>query len=512
MFRPGGVLWLLRHELRLSWRGWASAARKRGMVGQIILYVVIAIALLAGGWGIAWLLGEVPPSLSPEAIGITTAVFALIFTFMLSQALALTTESLYQRDDLDLLLGAPLPVWRVLIVRMFAIALNVATLYLLLTGAVFVFLPFTHGWRWMGMAPTVLAMALFATAIGLVVARVLFMLIGPRATRTVAQILSAFIGVSFAITMQAQNCGPAQQRGQAFMQLVDTLAHTIGSNSVLGLPARAALGDPIALATWLVAAFVIYCVSVWWFARRFVANAAAIQGMGARKRVDQRVRKTRGGLNVVLVRKEWRLLVRDPLLMFQILVQVVYFPVILAFAFRGLDFGGDAGRGQIAIFSGAFVLLASTLSSSLTWLAVSAEDAPDLIAAAPVPREHIERAKIIAAAIPVLVLMVIPAAGAAYFAPMAGLWLFAGVACAVISSGLIGVWYQNPGSRKNFRRRPGMSITARIGQTFTTLCWVGATGAAVAGWAIISIVPAIIALGVLLALHESRPKPELMAA
>jgi len=512
MFKPGGVIWLLCHELRVSWRNWLYA-RKRGTIGQIVLYVVIAAALLAGGWGFAELFGQLPPELTPPAIGITTAVFVLLFTFMLSQSLALITDSLYQRGDLDLLLASPLPAWRVLIVRMAAIALNVATLYLLLTGAIFIWLPFTGGWRWMGVAPTVLALALFATACGLVVARGLFVLIGPRNTRIVAQILSAVIGVSFALFMQSRNFGPPEERAHRFMALFQYLSHALSDPlNPLTVPARGALGDPVALAGWLVFSLVAYVVAVWWFARRFVANAAAIAGMSGRRRADVRVRRTHGGLTNVLVRKEWRLLLRDPLLLSQIAIQVVYFPLLMVFAFRGMTFGGDIDRNRVALFSGAFVLLASTLASSLVWLTVSAEDAPDLIAAAPVLRERVERAKVIAAGLPVAALMIVPSIGAGVLFPTAGIWLFAGIVAAIVSAALIGVWHQAPGSRKNFRRRGGMSLAARLGQSFVTLGWVSATGLCVAGWWMVALIPGLIALGLLLALHESRKKPDLAPA
>ncbi|MES1157014.1 MAG: hypothetical protein ABUL73_04455 [Alphaproteobacteria bacterium] len=512
MFKPGGVLWLLRHELRVTWRNWLRP-RKGGRVGQIVFYCFMAAVLLAGGWGLAELFGHLPPTLSPPAIGVTTAVFALIFTFMVSQSLALITDSLYQRGDLDLLLASPLPVWRVLIVRMAAIALNVATLYLLLTGAIFLWLPFTGGWRWMGVAPAVLALALFSTAIGLVVARGLFALIGPRNTRTIAQVISAVIGASFALAVQARNFGPPEDRAQRFIALFEWFARVFGDpRNPVALPARGALGDPIALAIWIAVAIAVYFLAIWWFARRFVDNAAAIASMGAKRRVDARVRSTSGGVLNVLVRKEWRLLLRDPLLLSQIAIQVVYFPLLMVFAFRGMNFGGDIDRGRIALFCGAFVLLASTLASSLVWLTVSAEDAPDLIAAAPVARERVERAKLIAAGLPVAVLMLLPALGAGYFYPVAGLWLFAGIVATIISSGLIGIWYQSPGSRKNFRRRAGMPLAGRFGQFFVTFAWVITTGLCVAGWWMLALIPGLIALGLLLALHESRKKPEALTA
>ncbi|HWA01261.1 MAG TPA: hypothetical protein VG841_13200 [Caulobacterales bacterium] len=507
MFKPGGVLWLLRHELRVSWRGW-RIGRNRGVSGRVILYIVLGVAMLAGGFGIATLLGEVQPEASPPIVGVLSAVFALIFTFMLSQALMLITESLYQRGDLDLLLASPIPTWRVLLVRMAAIALNVATLYLLLSGAIFVWLPFTGGWRWMGFAPSVLALALVSTAIALVIARLLFALIGPRSTRVAAQVLGALSGAAFFLGMQSQNFVPYEQRAQVFMRVISVLSTTLGDpRSPTSLPARAALGEPLALGLWIGLAIVAYVAAVWWFARRFVANAAAIAGMSGKKRADLRVRAIQGGLTRTLVRKEWRLLLRDPLLLSQILLQLLYLLPLVFVIYRGVTFG-EMDRARVALLSGAFVVLASILSASLVWLTVSAEDAPDLITAAPVARSKIEHAKAIAAALPVIVLMLAPSIAAAFVAPTAGVWLFLGTSAAIVSAALVGIWHQAPGSRKNFRRRAGLSLIARIGQSILTFAWAAATGLAVFGWPWASLIPGLIGVGVLLALQESRIKPE----
>ena len=71
-------------------------------------------------------------------------------------------------------------------------------------------------------------------------------------------------------------------------------------------------------------------------ARSSAADAAAISGLGARKRRAARpVRAMRSGVMSTLVNKEWRLLRRDPLLLSQILMQLFYLiPLFLVFGTR----------------------------------------------------------------------------------------------------------------------------------------------------------------------------------
>jgi ABC-2 type transport system permease protein len=502
--KPGGVLWLLRHEMRVTWRNWWGSTKARGW-GRIILYVMIALGMLGGGFGLAALLGDFPPVITGPSLVIVSAIMALIGTFMLSQSLMLITDALYQRGDLDLLLASPLPAWRVLIVRMGAIALNVAALYLVFLFSVFIFLPFFGGWAWMGVAPAAFALALAMTGLGIVLARVLFRLIGPRRTRAAAQVLAALIGVSFFLFVQFNNFAQMDDRITLFEQIaVQLQSHDWPTQSIAFLPARAVFGSWIDLVIWCAAAAGFYAVMVWGFARRFVVNAATVSEAGGPRKIDTRTAPFKGGgVGAAMVRKEWRLLRRDPMMLSQVLLPLFYFAPLAFVLWRAIG-DGEMSRGAIGGAGGAFVFVASILSSALIWLTVSAEDAPDLMAAAPVPRHEIERAKAFAACAPVLVLLLIPAALAASVALMAGVWLLIGGGAASISSALVGIWHQTPGSRKNFRRRAGTSLSATIGQTFLTFSWAAATGLSVAGWPLLGLLPAIIAVGVLLALHESR--------
>jgi len=505
MFKPGGVLWLLRHELRLSWRNWL--ARTAGPA-RIVFRVLVLAALLFGGYWIARGIADVKPDLGPIPLTVVGGIFLLLMSFMVAQALMLITEALYQRGDIDLLLASPLPPWRILLVRMAAIAINVATLYLALAGAVFVWLPVFGGWQWMDFLPTVLALALFSTGIALFLAQVLFRTLGPKTTRIAAQILASLIGAAFFLAIQSQNYVPPEQRAEMYRNVLMRAVPYLGdASSPLSLPARAAFGQPIEFAIWVGVSVGLYLIAVWWFSRRFIANASAIAGVGGGKRkVDARVRETQGGVDASLVRKEWRLIVRDPLLLSQILLPILYFiPLFFIFGTRFQREGLE--RFALPGFASAFVLIATTLAASLAWITVSAEDAPDLIAGAPVSRDQLERAKATAAAGPVIALLLAPAVIASLADWPAGFWLMVGGAGAIISVCLIAIWYQKPGTRKNFRRRTRAGFFVNMGQAFITLSWVSATGLAVAGWAIASIIPVLIAAGLLLAMHESRPKP-----
>lgn len=507
MFGPGGVLFLLNHEMLLTWRNFRATGKGRN-VRRLFFYSAMALLLGFGGYWAARILSEFQPSPSPLVIGVIGAVFAVLFSLMLAQALMLITESLYQRGDLDLLLASPVPVWRVLIVRMTAIAINVGLFYLILTTAVLVWLPSFGGWVWLSFAPSILLLTLFATAVGLIVARLLFWLIGPKNTRIVAQILASLIGAAFFISSQIPRLLEDESRSQAVQDVFASLIAFFGNPAnPLSLPARAAFGIGLDALLWPIVVLALYAGAIWWYASGFAADAAAISGLGSRKRRAARnVRPMRGGVMPTLVGKEWRLLRRDPLLLSQILMQLFYLlPLFLVFGTRLGEDGFD--RFAVAGFSSGFVLLVTSLAASLAWLTVSAEDAPDLIASAPVSRDRIEMAKAMAAGIPAAMLLLPPAVGASIVvAPMTGFWLLLGGGAAIVSTCLIAIWHQTPGNRKQFRRRTRGSLLLNLGRSFVAFGWIVATAAAVSGWALAAIIPALISLGLLLALHESRPR------
>lgn len=507
MFGPGGVLFLLGHEMLLTWRAFRASGKGRH-VRRAIFYTMMAAFLGFGGYWAARFLSEVTPTPNVMTLGIVGGVIAILFSLMLSQALMLITESLYQRGDLDLLLSSPIPLWRIVIVRMSAIAINVGIFYLILVAAVCVWLPFFGGWAWIGFAPAILLLTLFATAAALVLARILFALIGPKNTRVAAQILGSLIGAAFFIASQIPRFSENESRARAMQDVFNAIIPVVGNPaSPISLPARAAFDLNADLAIWAGVAAVSFLLAVWWYASGFARDAAAIAGLGQRRKRNTRAaRAMRAGVNATLIFKEWRLLRRDPLLLSQILLPLLYFAPL--FAVFGSRLGEEGfNRISAAGFSSAFVLLVTSFAASLAWLTVSAEDAPDLIASAPVSRDSIDNAKAAAAALPSVLLLLPPVIGAGIVvSPMVGFWLLLGGAAAIVSTCLIAIWHQTPGNRKEFRRRTRGSLLLNFGRSFVAFGWIGATGLAVSGWPLLAIIPALIALGLMLALHESRPK------
>ena len=85
------------------------------------------------------------------------------------------------------------------------------------------------------------------------------------------------------------------------------------------------------------------------------------------------------------------LLRRDPWLMSQTLMQLLYLVPPAVMLWRSF---GQGARARCKLLVPVLVMAAGQLAGGLAWLAISGEDAPELVATAPVPSRFILRAKI----------------------------------------------------------------------------------------------------------------------
>jgi ABC-2 type transport system permease protein len=102
----------------------------------------------------------------------------------------------FERGDLDLLLSSPLPSRRVLTVRAVGIATTPFLWFAAILTIVILPLAAVGEVRWLAVYPMLAAIALLASATGVSLAMALFRLLGARRTRTVGQLIAAFIGAA----------------------------------------------------------------------------------------------------------------------------------------------------------------------------------------------------------------------------------------------------------------------------------------------------------------------------
>ena len=497
MTRSGSLAWFARHELRLAWRDWVymltagERRRKRTVVIALVIFALfmhlLAYATVAAYAGAA----RDPDKLT---LVVVTGSALLSWALMLSQAMESVTRAFYARADLDLILSSPVSARRLFAVRIAAMALAIALMGTFLAAPFIDVLAALGGWRWLGAYGVVAAMGVTAAALAVALTVALFRTIGPRRTRLIAQIVAAVIGAAFVIGLQvAAILSYGTLSRIAILQSATVVAHAPDGGSILWWPARAALGDGADLAAVGAVSLALLAAAIAVFAPRFGEHAIAAAGVAA----TVTRQRSRGGFRRAsprraLRRKEWTLLRRDPWLLSQTLMQLLYLlpPALLLWR----SFG--QGTHSLALLVPVLVMAAGQLAGGLAWLAISGEDAPDLVSSAPVGARDLLRAKIEAVMGGIAVVFVPFALALALISPFDALVAALCVAAAAASATAIQLWFRAQARRSHFRRRQTSSRVATFAEAFSSIAWA-ATGALAASGTWFAVLPGLFAIGVL---------------
>jgi ABC-2 type transport system permease protein len=491
--QPGTAVWFASHESRLAWRDWL--AMMTGGRRERLPRVAIAVAgfVIFMHFVAYWTVGPYAAATPDKATLITiSASILLSWLLMVSQAMESTTRAFYSRSDLDLILASPAAAEKIFAVRIATVAFAVAMMAIPLAGPFINVLVALGGWHWLGAYGLIAAMgaAAAALAVGLTVA--LFRLIGAKRTRLVAQVVAAIIGAAFVIGLQLAailSYGTISRFSVLQSKAVFAMAPDAGS--LMWWPARAALGDGTALVAVLAVSFALLSAAIVLVAPRFGEYAVTAAGVGAasvtqaRRSGALRPASPRGALR----RKEWTLLRRDPWLMSQTLMQMLYLIPPAVMLWRSFD----NGNGAYQLLVPVLVMAAGQLAGGLAWLAISGEDAPDLVASAPVPGNFVVRAKI-EAVLGVIVLIFAPlVAVLAIVSPWHALVTGAGIVVSATAATSIQLWFRSQAKRSQFRRRQVSSRVATFAEAFSSIGWA-ATAAVAAASIVLAIAPALLAL------------------
>jgi len=480
--RPASWPWLAAHELRMIWRN--SGGTRIWVLGVLVGFLLLL--LHAGAWfamrrfDLEWLLGKLSAT-------IIFATFVVLFV-VLSAAFGLAVNAIFQRGDQDLVMSSPVPIGNVYAVRGMAVALSCVALPAIFwspladMGAV-------HGhWRALAAYPVWGALGLACSALAFAGTLALARLLGPRRAFRTAQVLGAVLGAVIVIAMQFQSLLPAgaQARVREWSRSEDAAA-LLGPHGVLTWPVRALFGDPLpAIAT------IGICLALFMLVVRSTTGAFAsatreqpdVQ-LRTRRAAPATPRRFRSGLAAIVVAKELRLIARDPTLIAKSLVQLLYFIPLMAILMR---------RSQVAeVLAASLVLLASTLAGTFAWIAVSGEEAPDLLASAPVDAERLRWLKVAAVLMPVVVVVLPFLAWYALLSARLFAVLSVLLAASLASSAVVQVWTGIPGSGRDVRLRYKKNMLANFVEGMANMGWAGACYLAMAGH--YRILPAALALG-----------------
>src|SRR6202451_3795393 len=267
-------------------------------------------------------------------------------------------------------------------------------------------------------------------------------------------------------------------------------------------PPRAALGDGEALLLLLAGGLVLLGAVMAMFSPRFADTAVSVSANAAPGVQASRTSKFRAGSRQqALRRKEFVLLRRDPWLVSQTLMQLLYLVPPALMLWRSF---ADSTLA-IVLVTPVIVMAAGQLAGGLAWLTISGEDAADLVATAPLPPSRVIRAKIEVVLFAIGVMFAPLVATLVFASPLQAAVTALGVVTAAASATAIQLWFRVQARRSQFRRRQTSSRLATFAEAFSSIGWA-ATAALVLSIPIAAGIAGLMTAGILAATWKISPR------
>ena len=500
--RPSSFLWFLAHDLRLSVRAFNAQFEDLSRVRIVAIFLGAVALTHALAWPAArhLQLAALEPG-GREHVEIWVAAGVLVsLSMILAQAMVSAMRMLYARADFELLFAAPVSATVVLGSRALAIAFEGAATAALVLLPIANMASLLDQPAWLAIYPWLLAAALGCAGVGLFFALAFFVVLGARRARLYLQVSATLVGASFVLAAQAFSLLPVTTRNMISGAIVDPPPGSLlDRQGVFWLPVRAAIGDPVALLLWLSCALVVILAAVAFCGRKISTTVANVAGSALNEETNRRTQPFLGGVGVSLRRKERKLIIRDPWLLSQILLQVIYvLPISLVLWRRG----GITGSVEVAV-APSIVVIAAQLSGSLAWVTISGEDAPEFLASAPVTRKAVDIHKLGAIALPIGLFLALPTLALAYFSSRGAIIVAGFAAGAGASTAMLNFWRRAPAKRHMVLRRHSQSRLVALLELVLTLIWAVACAITVmtGGVGLVVLTPAILVLWLM------RPRP-----
>jgi len=501
------LTWFARHEIRLAWREWLAmmTGGRRKRTRAVIGLLVFAAIMHLPAYAVIGRFADLRAPLDKSSLIVMTATILLAWALMLSQAIESVTRVFYARADLDLIMSSPARLENVFSIRIVAIALSVIAMALLFSTPFVDVLVIGGGIRWLAAYGVVVAIGLSAAAMAIALTIVLFRLIGPSRTRLVAQILAAIIGAGFVIALQiAAILSYGTLSRFAVLTSDAAAAFAPDADSIVWWPARAVLGDGEALLQLLAGGLVLLGAVMAIFAGRFADTAVRASANARPNLQGSRARSFRAGSRQqALRRKEFVLLRRDPWLVSQTLMQLLYLVPPAVMLWRSFSDSSLA----IVLITPVIVMAAGQLAGGLAWLTISGEDAADLVATAPLTPSRMTRAKIEVVLIAIAVIFAPLVAALLFASPLQAVDTAAGVIVGAASATAIQLWFRVQAKRSQFRRRQTSSRLATFAEAFSSIGWA-ATAALALAIPIAALVSGLMTLAIVAATWKLSPRRE----
>ncbi|MBL1176710.1 hypothetical protein [Pantanalinema sp. GBBB05] len=401
----GTLPWLLMHELRLWWRELRGKWVLLGfaiVIEMLLLFSLVISWLLFSRLGQRFSLHPVPEFLFWGAV--VMWLFAFFYGFTVAMENSIT--SLFDRGDLDLLVSSPISSQVIFASRLLGVALKVFLGISLFVAPMSLLFVLIGAYELLGVYPALVGLSLTVASLAMLLTLWLVRLLGARRARTVAQILTAMLAAFVFVGFQLPNLlqGTPVNSSTAIVGVQTWFSHSswLGSKSWLWFPVKAIFLEPTAVFLTLGISAGLAWLSVTALHHSFISGTQ--QSVTVKQSRSRPIQDTRfkSGLNRVVLLKEWRIIGRNPYLISQTFLSILFLIPFLIIVLRG---NSQAIANLSTLVTSAIPLIGGNLTSALTLICVSGEEAPDLLKSSPTQGTQLRQLKLLAALIPVWLLL-----------------------------------------------------------------------------------------------------------
>lgn len=410
--KVGSLPWLLRHEIRLWWRG------LRGK------WLIVALAVLFGLpyillFGLAFstrldnpdslremtqTLGLYPLS-EPVLWGVVIGCL-FVFCLALIQAITKSLTAIFDRGDLDLLIASPIASQTVLASRLISVALQIFLgigVFFVLPSLLALMLGFI---RVLGVYITLAGICLIAASLAMALTLWLVRWLGASKARVTSQLLASLFGLSFFLAVQLPNLVFLTSDGTGtwygIFRRFGSEDPLLSAASWIWFPARAVFLDPGAVLLMVLVSMAVPWLTIALLGRPFIASTQ--QSLTTKRRPSKAsAAQFTNKLSRVVLFKEWRIVRRNPYLLSRTLLSILFLIPLTVSILRGSDGRAIAGLSPLILSAGPIVGI--SLTTQLALICIAGEEAPDLLRSAPVKGPALRRLKLLSVLLPVWLLL-----------------------------------------------------------------------------------------------------------
>lgn len=464
LFKPGSSLWLAHHNVSMAFRRVQRGHDGLSVWGIIGLVALALITIVPLGIGSYLGIKSFGVGADKYISYVASAMMLLFLITGISTSLMAMVENYTDRGDLDLLLTSPMRIENIVSARLYASVWRDFSLYFLISFAL-LFLPgILINTKYFWFLPAIMGFSLLLSSTAFLIGQSILQFFGPRKGRKITRILGGAISLGWIVFLIFQKpiIAKMASKNSAFNELEIEKLTWFG---------RAFSGDWVPSLTLLFIGLALFIIVRATSAHSFAKIAAQLMGSpedGHNSAKSAKSFKFKTKMPQSLIFKEWRVMRRDPMTYIQAFAPLIGLLPAMMQGFQTPD-----GRFVFSpsVYPAISTVAAGQIVLAIAWVAVSLEDANDLLSVSPQSPRNLILAKAFSVMVPGLLIIGTFSLLCLFQSLYLALICFGFGLISIFSSAIIEFLRPRPTKRVKLTQRPDRSMITVFVSLGLSLSW-----------------------------------------